>query len=198
MRIRWPKTYQYLRHFEKVLLARGSNTVRELAERTEPWAMFGIGEYTFAPYRVAWKRMASDLVAAVLGDWHTPFGLKRLLPTDTTAFIPVEQANEAHFLAGMLNSSPVRAYVKSFSSAGRGFGAPSILKYIAIPRFDAADPNHAVLSALAEDASRIAASGGLDTLAQVEEQIDRTVAAILGLDPDAPKPVEGRTGPFGL
>ena len=58
LKIRLPQTYRYLNGFRAELLSRGSNTVRELAERTEPWAMFGIGEYTFAPYRVTWKRMA--------------------------------------------------------------------------------------------------------------------------------------------
>ncbi|NOR77648.1 MAG: hypothetical protein GQ523_04325 [Methanophagales archaeon] len=52
--------------FKGILLSRGSKVVRELAEKTTFYTMYGIGEYTFAPYKVVWKRMANDLEALVL------------------------------------------------------------------------------------------------------------------------------------
>ena len=151
--------------------------------------MFGIGEYTFAPFRVVWKRMANDLVAAVIADWHTPFGMKALLPTDTTAFIPLDNEAEAHYLAAILNSGPVRTYIRSFSSAGRGFGAPAILRYIGIVRFDPADPNHAELSNLGARASQAVASGNSELLTEIEASVDRAVSAAFGFgqSPDTPR-----------
>ncbi|MBM4331351.1 MAG: hypothetical protein FJ117_09040 [Deltaproteobacteria bacterium] len=41
-----PLTYAYLRKFKDVLLSRGSRVVRELAQATEFYAMYGIGPYT--------------------------------------------------------------------------------------------------------------------------------------------------------
>jgi SAM-dependent methyltransferase len=52
MRVNLPRTFGYLYKFKGVLLSRGSNVVRELAEKTTFYTMYGIGEYTFAPYKV--------------------------------------------------------------------------------------------------------------------------------------------------
>ena len=57
MKSRWRKTYVYLTKFKDDLLSRGSKTVRKLAERTAFYAMFGIGPYTIANYKVVWKRI---------------------------------------------------------------------------------------------------------------------------------------------
>ncbi|MCX7886568.1 MAG: N-6 DNA methylase, partial [Verrucomicrobiae bacterium] len=146
MKERWPRTYGYLTRFKEVLSGRGSRTVRELAERTAFYAMFGIGPYTVARYKVVWKRMASDLVAAVVSTHKTPFGHKKVIPTDTTSLIACEDEAEAHYLCALLNSEPVREFVKSFSSAGRGFGAPSVVSHIGIPKFDPKNRLHQRLS----------------------------------------------------
>ncbi|MBN1308420.1 MAG: N-6 DNA methylase [Chitinispirillaceae bacterium] len=47
-----PWTLAYLRPYEKILLNRGSKPIAELARRTAFYAMFGIGDYSVAPYRV--------------------------------------------------------------------------------------------------------------------------------------------------
>jgi SAM-dependent methyltransferase len=179
-----PRTYAYLDEFREILLSRGSSTVRQLAERTEPWAMFGIGGYSFAPFRVVWRRMASDLVAAVVSDWHTPFGNRPVLATETTSFVPLENEDEAHFLCALLNSSIVRSYVKSFSSSGRGFGAPSILSRIRIDRYDPTNPAHRELSQLGRQAQVKAQADPLSTDSAVATKIDRAVAGLYAIDAD--------------
>ena len=78
MKINLPRTFGYLHKFKDVLLSRGSNVVRELAEKTAFYTMYGIGEYTCAPYKVVWKRMASDLEAVVLSKVKTPVGEKEV------------------------------------------------------------------------------------------------------------------------
>ncbi|MFZ1979310.1 MAG: N-6 DNA methylase, partial [Bacteroidota bacterium] len=118
MKSRWPRTYGYLTKFRDVLLSRGSKTVLKFAERTEFYAMFGIGPYTVANYKVIWKRMANDLVAAVISQHKTPFGYKIIVPTDTTSLFAAKDEGEAHYLCSVLNSSVVRQFIKSYSSAG--------------------------------------------------------------------------------
>jgi hypothetical protein len=204
LRVRLPLTYQYLERFRDVLLSRGSATIRELAERTEPWAMFGIGEYTFAPYRVTWKRMASELVAAVLGTWHTAYGPRLLVPTETTSFIPAQTIEEAHYLAAVLNAPPVRAYVLSFSAPGRGFGAPSIMQQVALPAYNPANAVHAALSAAGARAAELAASqagAAQAELVQIERELARLVADLFGIpekDLRAMLRTELPAGPLGL
>ena len=167
-----PLTFAYLKQFEKVLRSRGSNIVRQLAERTEFYAMFGIGTYTFARYRVVWKRMAAHMAAVVLDGWKTPFGRKTLIATDTTSLITAKSADEAHYLCALLNSRTVDEFIRSFSSGGRGFGAPSVVKNIAIPRFDERQPTHRRLAELSRQAHEEVDRG--HDIAEIEGQINAT------------------------
>jgi hypothetical protein len=127
-----------------------------------------------APFKVVWRRMARDLAAAVISEWEGPLGRKSLIPLETTAFIGVETAGEAHYLCALLNSGVVRAFVKSFSAAGRGFGTPSAIGQIAIPRFDPADCRHRALA----EASRALHAGASQT---AEAAVDRTARSLWGL-----------------
>jgi len=136
------------------------------------YAMFNIGDYTFSPFKLAWSRMSNDLKAAVVSDISTPFGKRTVIPTDTTSIIPFKNKKEAHFVCAILNSSPVRTFIKSFSSAGRGFGAPSILNYVRIPRFDSQNELHSILSKLSMEAHKATESGDSDIAEDNERKID--------------------------
>jgi len=181
MKKNWPSTYDYLVRFKDVLLTRGSRTVREFAERTAFYAMFGIGPYTVAPYKVVWKRMANDIVAAVISQHKTPFGHKTVIPTDTTALIATRHEHEAHFLCGVINSSPVREFIRSYSSAGRGFGAPSVMNHVAIPKFDPKNALHKEIAACAARLQTLAQENAAEELAKGEKQNDNLAVKILGL-----------------
>jgi hypothetical protein len=154
-----PLTYAYLRQFKDVLLSRGSKVVRELAQETEFYAMYGIGEYSFAKYRVVWKRMASKMAAVVLSRLRSPFGLKTAISTDTTSLFAVDDEKEAHYLCGILNSKVVNEYIGSFSSAGRGFGAPSVMSNLAIPKFNSDNKIHMKIMELSQKAHNLVAQG---------------------------------------
>jgi hypothetical protein len=118
--------------------------------------MYGIGEYTFAKYRVVWKRMASKMTAVVLSRLRTPFGLKTAISTDTTSLFSVE---DAHYLCGILNSKVADEYIRSFSSAGRGFGAPSVMNNLAIPKFSSNNKIHIKISDLSQKAHNLVIQG---------------------------------------
>jgi len=154
-----PLTYAYLKQFKKILLSRGSKVVRELAQETEFYAMYGIGEYTFAKYRVVWKRMASKITAVVLSRLRTPFGLKTAISTDTTSFFPLDDEEEAHYLCCLLNSDIVNEYIQSFSSAGRGFGAPSVMNHLAIPKFKRDNNIQVKIAELSKKAHNLVSQG---------------------------------------
>lgn len=164
-----PLTLAYLGQFKDVLLSRGSNVVRQFAERTEFYAMYGIGEYSFARYRVVWKRMASGMAATVLATLDTPFGPKTAISTDTTSFMVARSRQEAHYLCAALNSDLVNDYIGSFSSGGRGFGAPSVMQNLGIPEFDEKNKLHRELAELSEEAHQRTARG------QAIDDIDKRV-----------------------
>jgi hypothetical protein len=165
-----PLTLAYLGQFKKELLSRGSRLVREFAEATEFYAMYGIGPYSVAKYRVTWKRMASRVEAVVLSNVRTQYGTKPMISTDTTAFFAVDNRAEAHYLCAILNSQIVDSYIRSFSSAGRGFGAPSVMSNLAIPEFDTRNKLHAKLADLSEQAHDLVKNG--KPADDVERQID--------------------------
>ncbi|MBM4038257.1 MAG: hypothetical protein FJ290_07045 [Planctomycetes bacterium] len=181
MRQRWPHTYSYLTRFKDILLSRGSKTVKQFAERTEFYAMFGIGPYTVARYKVVWKRMASDLVAAVASHVKTPYGFKTIIPTDTTSLIATEDEAEAHYLCAVLNSTPVRDFIKTYSSAGRGFGAPSVMQHVGIPTFASGNLVHASLAQLSRQLHDLREKDRLMEMPPLERQVDELAAQLFGL-----------------
>lgn len=181
MKQRWLRTYEYLCEFKDVLLSRGSKTVRQLAERTAFYAMFGIGPYTVAPYKVVWKRMASDLVACVVSEVKTPFNWKKVIPTDTTSLFPSHREDEAHYLCAILNSKPVREFIKTFSSAGRGFGAPSVMESVGIPKFDADDPTHRRLAELSMKLHAVKWKSELGGVPELEAHVNAAGRELFGI-----------------
>jgi hypothetical protein len=149
--------------------------------------MFNIGEQSFAPYKVVWKRMANDLEAVVLLKVKTPIGEKDVIPTDTTSLIPFRSEEEAHYVCAILNSSPVRFCVRSYSSAGRGFGAPSIVKHFGIPKYEQSNEGHRELSELSKKAHGLAKQyeqndlEAREELKEEEGEIDKVVAELYGI-----------------
>lgn len=82
--------------------------------------MFGVEKGTFSKFKVVWKRMSNDIFAAVVSEIKTSYGYKKVIPLDTTSFFATDNEPEAHYLCTIINSKPVRDFIKSFSSAGRG------------------------------------------------------------------------------
>ena len=134
-----PQTYAYLSHFKPDLLTRGSGVVKALMEATTFYAMFAIGVETYAPFKVVWRRMGNDFRAAFASSVNDEYlGEKLVIPSDTVSFVPFYEEREAYFFLGLINSTPGRAAIYSFSPAGRGLGAPSILQNLKIERYHAA------------------------------------------------------------
>ena len=117
--------------------------------------------------------MASQMSAAVLSSVKTPFGTKTLISTDTTSFFALDNRQEAHYLCALLNSDVVNSYISSFSSAGRGFGSPSAMENVAIPKFDSRNRLHVRLAELSEEAhALVKADKPTD---EVQKQVDEAV-----------------------
>ena len=121
----YPLTYAYLSQFRDILVSRAAYKKyfhaeigpqgRKRTVATAPfYSIYNTSRLSVAPHRVTWKRMASRLDAVVLSQVLTPFGPKPMVSTDTTAFIPTDDAREAHYLCALLNSAVVGAFVRSF------------------------------------------------------------------------------------
>jgi type I restriction-modification system DNA methylase subunit len=166
-----PLSFAYLTQFKNILVKRAAYQKyfhKEIKQgkkviKREPiapfYSMYNISEESFAKYRVVWKRMASKMVAVVLSRLRTPFGLKTAISTDTTSLFALEDEKEAHYLCGILNSRMVDEYIQSFSSPGRGFGAPSVMNNIAIPKFNSDNKIYMKIAELSQKAHTMVVQG---------------------------------------
>ena len=80
---------------------------------------------------------------------------------------------EVHYLCAILNSDVVDSFIRSFSSAGRGFGAPSVMENLAIPEFDSENRLHNRLAELSQEAHTLVARGR--DVGEQEAQINEAV-----------------------
>jgi type I restriction-modification system DNA methylase subunit len=166
-----PLTLAYLTQFKTVLVKRAAYQkyfhkeikVGNKVIKREPiapfYSMYNISQESFSKYRVVWKRMASKMASVVISRLRTPFGLKTVISTDTTSFFAAEDEREAHYLCGILNSKVVDEYIRSFSSAGRGFGAPSVMNNLAIPKFSSNNKIHMKIVELSQRAHDLVTQG---------------------------------------
>jgi hypothetical protein len=182
MKRNWPRTYGYLTRFRDVLLSRASKPLQQLAERTAFYAVFGVANYTVERYKVVWKRMTSDLIASVISQFKTPFGFKTIIPLETTALIATNNEAEAHYLCAIINASPVREFIKSFSSAGRGFGTPSVMSHVGIPKFDPENELHQKLARLSKALHALKAENKLDEVTRLEKEVDAFAYKLFGIE----------------
>ncbi len=180
-----PLTLAYLTQFKDVLtkraayqkyfhkeIKRGNKVIKR--EPIAPfYSMYNISKESFAKYRVVWKRMASKMAAVVLSRLRTSFGSKIAISTDTTSFFAAENEEEAHYLCGILNSKMVDEYIRSFSSAGRGFGAPSVMSHLAIPQINSDNKIHMKISELSQKAHDMVAQG--KEIEKLQNDLDEAV-----------------------
>lgn len=180
MKEKWPRTYSYLTRFKPAFKVQASKAVKALADRTAFYAVLGVGEYTLANYKVLWKRLASDIVAVVVSQAKTSFGYKKIISTDTTSLFALNNEDEAHFLCAIINSNPVREFIKSYSSAGRGFGTASVMNHVAIPLFDHTNKLHQQIATLSKELHDLKNNNELDQISQLEEDLDRIIEKLFG------------------
>jgi hypothetical protein len=181
MKKEWPRTYGYLTRFKEVLQSRASRVLQDLAKKTSFYAVFGVADYTISKYKVVWKRMTTDLIATVISQSKTPFGYKTIIPFETTALIATDKESEAHYLCAIINSTPVRDFIKSFSSAGRGFGTPSVMEHVGIKKFDSKNELHKKLADISKKCHQFKTEGKEEEVAKLEKENDKLVKQLFGI-----------------
>jgi len=197
MKIKFPLTYQYLNTYRNELESR---SIHKLWGKGNPYyAVYDIGVYTFAQYKVVWKNIAGEISGkaefscAVIGDYEDKFlGRRILIPNVKLMLVPLESDEEAHYLCGVLNSTFVRAIVASYVIE-TGISA-HILDTIKPPRYNPDNVLHKKIASLSRRAHELAkciyaeekpdCCRGIDAkeeLRKVEEELDLAVAQLFGL-----------------
>ncbi|MSU57976.1 MAG: SAM-dependent DNA methyltransferase [Pedosphaera sp.] len=100
-----PQTWNYLQTHRDKLDARKSSIYKGSA----PFALFGIGDYAFAPWKVAVSGLHRTARFQVVG----PFQHKPVFLDDTCYFLPFESRAQAQLIADILNSPPCQRFIRA-------------------------------------------------------------------------------------
>jgi hypothetical protein len=105
-----PQTWRYLQSHSKEFEARKSSIYKGRV----PFALFGIGEYAFAPWKVAVSGLHRPARFRVIG----PFQAKPVFLDDTCNYLSFENEASARLVADVLNSSHSQQFLQSLIFTG--------------------------------------------------------------------------------
>jgi hypothetical protein len=100
-----PKTWRYLNRHHALFKARKSSIYNKRAD----FSVFGVGDYAFAPWKVAVSGLHCNPVFVLLGSYEG----KPLLLDDTCYFLSFDNKAEAQVVAKILNSAPGREFLSA-------------------------------------------------------------------------------------
>lgn len=171
-----PATYAYLSSFREALDGRrGFAGWEKEIQRQEFHAVLRVGEYTFAPYKVVWRYIATQFICAVVSRGEDPWlGQKLCLPNEKLMYVGLEDGDEAYYLCGLLSSAPVACCVKSYMNPTSI--SAHVLDKLNIPAYDPAEPRHRRISALCR------AGHGAEDITPFLREIDVIAAGLYGMD----------------
>lgn len=189
MRDSFPRALKYFKHYKhnacigcsasdacsRGLDDRGSySNPKYRSAMGEYWAVWNVGEYSFAPYKVVWKEVSSQFEAAVID--RAKFGVleeKIRIPDHKLMLLPCADEDEAHYYCGLVNSRLLREFAEAVSlSTSRG---TRIFEQIQIPSFNPESSPHRAVAELSRQAHR-----GRILDDRFEEELSEAVGAALG------------------
>jgi hypothetical protein len=100
-----PETWAYLHRHGDAFDARGSS----IYANRDRFAMFGVGPYTFAPWKVAVSALYQGLRFQAIGSLDD----KPVVLDDTCYFFPCQSRDEAELFAGLLNAEVAQRFLRS-------------------------------------------------------------------------------------
>lgn len=103
---RAPLTWQYLRSHDALLSNRGSS----IYHKRPPYSVFGVGDYTFQPWRVAISGFYKKLEFTPVGSSSG----KPIVLDDTCYLLPCGTKAEAIDIASLLNSEDARRFYSAY------------------------------------------------------------------------------------
>ena len=127
-----PNTKKYFKFYERWLRKRSTWNTR--MPKAPFYAVYNVGSYTFAPYKVIWAEQSGAFKAAVAAADEVPLlGQRPYVPDHKIFFVEFQEAESAYFLCGLLVSSLVREFVESHNIA---IQVGDIFKHMKLPIFD--------------------------------------------------------------
>lgn len=181
---KYPAAYSYLMNY--VDLLRDRSTYKRYSSRLPPYAIFCIGNYSFAPHKVVWmeqqnpQRFRASVVAGVGDEAIIPNRV--IVPDHKLYFASFANPREAHYLCAFLNSRPVRAWLGGFL-LGKQIGT-TVLQFMHVPPFNPDQKEHQTLASISLEAHKRRQSGRTSRFLEsaVEDELDDLVKRIASAD----------------
>lgn len=179
LKVNYPKTYNYFykkeHGFIKILVNRGiykkHYSALETAKVAPEYVLYDIGSYTFSPYKVVWKALASGMIATTI----STIDGRLVIPDHNVVMIPVYDEDEAYYLSGVLNAEIVSRFVNAYIS---WFFSTHILEHMYIPKYESGNTIHKQIVDLSKEAHMIAKRGN-DKLKSLEKKLNEIVELLL-------------------
>lgn len=108
----FPELNQYLEANKEILQGRKGVMLNAMLKRGHWWAMLGVGEYNFFPYKVVWEAYGKTSFNPTVfeGNWQANQSLQ--------AFIPIKTLSEAKRIQEELSDKQIENYLLSLKMEG--------------------------------------------------------------------------------
>ncbi|HEY3800505.1 MAG TPA: hypothetical protein VGL58_19305 [Caulobacteraceae bacterium] len=159
---RYPRALDYIEKFKGELTSR--KEYHRWGGKGPFYELYRIGPYTFSPTKVVWQHTGfrGRMNIAVIEDSDA-----RIIPDQKVIMLSFSDSDEAHYACAYMASRPVERILGKYLGID---ASTHVLDFVAMKRFDPANPLHRRLSTLSREAHRRAAARiEVDT---VEKQID--------------------------
>jgi len=168
---KYPLAYSYFSNYKEMLLKR--STFRRFQKHLPFYVIYCVGDYSFNKWKVAWMEQqdpASFRCSVVTDETHSMLPNKRIIPDHKLYFIDVKNKSEAHYVAAVLNSHPVRTWLGGFLH-GKQI-ATTIFEFMRVPSFDSQNPNHIRLSEISLKAHKARGRAFSTAFLSLEEEAE--------------------------
>jgi hypothetical protein len=174
---KYPQTFAYFKRFEEPLKKR-SGYKQLHRSRSEFYVVGNVGNYTLAPYKVVFKDLSEFFQCTVVGPHEMDRARVPVIPDHTLLFLSCDQADEAFFLAGLLNSIPVRVglYCASVGVQTQRY-FPTDVSRVRLPKLDPSAKAHQDIVRLSQLCHEEALKGANQSRAS-ELELAKAVASV--------------------
>ena len=137
-----PKTYKYFSAYKEWMESR--STYRTRMKGAPFYAIYNVGDYTFAPYKVLWAEMTGDFSSAVAtSSVVAGCGPRVYVPDHKLYFADFNESEPAYYLCGLLHAEIVKEMIEAHVVATN---IGDIFKHISLPVFDSKKKSHIALA----------------------------------------------------
>lgn len=142
-----PRTKKYFNDFSNLLEKR--STWKLYLKSRPNYAVYNVGTYTFAPYKVLWAEQSKNFVSAVATNHKNSLVKNNIyIPDHKVYFADFYHEEPAYYLCGLLNSKLVKEFIESHNI---NIQIGNIFKHLNLPIYSEKNKKHSLLAKLVKE-----------------------------------------------